>query len=46
MKAKPSFTVDKQVVEQFNKLANKNSLNKSKWVENQMIKYIEDNKDG
>ena len=42
MKTKPSYTIDKEVKDQFDKVAKKNSLNKSQWVENQMIKYIEE----
>lgn len=43
MKAKPSYTVDKEVLDKFNKVAKTKSLNKSLWVENKMKEYIEEN---
>ena len=40
-KKKVTFTVEIATLDTFKSLAEINSLNMSKWVENQMVKYIE-----
>ena len=40
-KERATFTIEKSTLDYFNELADKKALNKSKWVEQQMIKFIE-----
>ncbi len=40
-KKKVTFTVEVDVLGRFKEVTEQNSLNMSKWIENQMIKYIE-----
>jgi hypothetical protein len=42
-KPKASFTIDFDILEAFNKLAEDRSLNKSKWIEKQMQEYLKEN---
>jgi len=42
MKKKVTYTVNKDTAEMFKSVAEQESLNMSKWLENQMIKYIEE----
>lgn len=39
-KKSAAYLVDKEVLEQFNKIAKENALNKSKWIENKMKEYV------
>jgi len=41
MKKKVTYTVENETLDMFDALAEQKSLNKSKWIENQMIKFIE-----
>ena len=43
-KKKDSYTVDEDILIDFKKLAKKNSLNKSSWIQSKMEEYIEKNK--
>lgn len=40
-KKKVTFTIQKATLDTFKSLAEINSLNMSRWIENQMVKYIE-----
>ena len=40
-KKKVTFTVNEETLTMFNSVAENKSINKSLWVENQMIKFIE-----
>ena len=40
-KKKVTYAISKEVLDAFKDLAEVNSLNMSKWIENQMVKYIE-----
>jgi len=40
-KKKVTFTVEEDVLNMFKSFSESNALNMSQWVENQMIKYIE-----
>jgi len=46
MKVKASYTIEKEILDKFNNLADRESINRSKWIENQMVKFIEDRKVG
>lgn len=39
-KKKVTFTVDEGILQMFKSLSEKDSINMSLWIENQMIKYI------
>lgn len=41
MKKKVTYTVEEDVVNMFDKLAERKSINKSKWIEKQMFKFIQ-----
>ena len=39
-----SYKIDINVLEDFNKKAKENAINKSQWLENKMAEYLKDNK--
>ncbi len=44
-KQRANFSVDEEILNEFNKLAEENALNKSKWIEKQMYLFIQKNKE-
>lgn len=42
MKKMVTFTIDENVLNQFNLLSKKNAINKSVWIENKMKEFLED----
>jgi hypothetical protein len=44
MKVQKTFTIEKEIVKEFDKLSKEKSLNKSLFIENSMKEFIEKNK--